>query len=1696
MFPKFTLFLSCVGVVSSFMSANRGIMKISTPSRTQLDMSVYSTDQGILAQLVEERDACGVGFIANLSQKPSHGILAQAVEACNCMEHRGATSADNVSGDGAGIMTAIPWKLYSSMIDPTKHSNKDGSIAAAVGQIFLPQNPEDAKIAIDSVETSVKAAGLKLVGWRDVPVDPEYLGDLSRDFVPTIKQVVVTAGDGQQFKDQEEMDKTLYEARRKMHGLFRMNSYEGAYVCSFSTRTIVYKGMLRSCDLPRFYKDLTNPDYESVFAVYHRRFSTNTVPKWFLAQPMRMLAHNGEINTLLGNINWVKSKQYAKRNENMEVFIEPNDFLAMKNGGEGRVIGPLVDTGRSDSANLDSIIETFVKGGKSPEEALMVLVPEAYASQPKLKTMPELQSFYSYYESLQEAWDGPALLVFSDGDMVGAALDRNGLRPARYMVVSDENGEETIHVMSEVGVTKSLDQFAGPDGGHLVDANLKLVDSGRIGPGQMISVDLREGKIGLNDEVKNKVAKKMPYQKWMKDSLIEFEAKPFKGEVKNFAEAFVADPGARTLAISKAGDGDYYSPVTDEVDNENLIQMQSAFGWGIEDVEIQISAMAGNGVEATYCMGDDAPLAALSSMPHVIYDYFKQRFAQVTNPPIDPLREGAVMSLNMFLGPRGDPLAEGQSSKRVKISSPVMNFDEVEALKAVPGVTVTKLSTLYPLKEALTQGGLQGALDRLSAAAVDAVKSGATILDLSDADLMAANEGAARGSTLFIPPLLAVANVHHTLIAAGLRPSVSLVVSTGQAWSTHHIATLVGYGASAVVPYAAYNAVINWHSQKRVQNTMERGDVPKISATKALANYRKALDKGILKILSKIGISLLTSYHGAQIFEALGISDDVISTVFKGTPSRLGGLTMDDIAAEGAEFHRKTFGDEVFVDMIEKVEGKAEDGIKKKLFNYGFLNYFKSGEYHHNNQPLIKQLHNALRNHDRDLYQLYEQDVQNRPVTTLRDTLQFNTDVRESIPLEEVEPIENIMQRFCTGGMSLGALSREAHETLAIALNRIGGKSNSGEGGEDFIRTKILNDVDSEGVSPTLPHLKGLQNGDIARSKIKQVASGRFGVTAQYLMSGDQLEIKVAQGAKPGEGGQLPGAKIDEYIAGLRKSKPGVTLISPPPHHDIYSIEDLAQLIYDLHQVNEKAGVSVKLVSEVGIGTVASGVAKAGADIIQISGHDGGTGASPVSSIKHAGSAWELGLAEAHATLMSNGLRDRVLLRVDGGLKSGWDVVMAALMGAEEFGFGTIAMIAEGCIMARICHTNKCPVGITTQTEALRKRFPGTPDNIVTFFTYVAEEVRHILAKLGYRSLEELIGAPGMLKAREGIKLKKIDGAIDTSFILDSINECQPVMEGLDLCDIDRSWLKKPEKPYSNGYTFDDKVLEDPEIKAALEKNDGGVINKQYHMVNTDRSAFARLAGQIAVRYGDYGYKGSMKFDLTGAAGQAFGAFICTGIDVVLDGYANDYVCKGMSGGSVVVNPPSVADTKSTSYRDSSKHSCVGNTVLYGASGGSLLVRGRGGERFAVRNSGALGILEGLGDHGCEYMTAGTVIVLGNTGRNFGAGMTGGLAFVLDDEAWLDGDSNSKGETLPFIDFVNDETCTASKLSTDYVNAKQFLKESLTKHFEATGSARAKRVLDNLDEAMGKVWSVVPNSEKANPIVLNSKVPDAAMAKK
>jgi glutamate synthase (ferredoxin) len=1641
----------------------------------------YSSADGIPAALVEERDACGVGFIASLNQKSSHYVLRQALNELGCMEHRGATSSDNVSGDGAGVSTDIPWKLFPG-VKKDEVKNYDGSIAAAVGMFFLPQDGEQS-LAMKMIEDSAAASGLLIMQVRDVPVNEEILGKLARDFVPNVKQFVFQATAGMGTKD--DFEGLLYDMRRNIQGKFRELKSVNAYICSMSSKNIVYKGMLRSHDLGKFYLDLKNPDFETRYAVYHRRFSTNTVPKWFLAQPMRILSHNGEINTLLGNINWVKSRQSALTKENKEL-----------------VRAPLVDLSRSDSANLDSMLDAHIRSGRSCPESVMILVPEAYLSQPNMVNTPEVEAMSIYFESMQEAWDGPALLVFADGDNVGASLDRNGLRPARYMKIVDSNsGDEYVHLMSEVGVTKSLAQFSSASEedkqyGKPTDG-LRIVDSGRLGPGQMVNIELATGKFSMNNDIKTEIAKKYPYKDMIESGLVVMKPQSPHCEVHDFVHKYIESPATKSAALSLSESDTDPVGLEGELNAQDLVQVQTLFGWGTEDVEMQVQAMASTGVEATFCMGDDAPLAALSAMPHVTFDYFKQRFAQVTNPPIDPLRERAVMSLNMFLGPRKDTLTtERQEGIVVKIESPVMVSKEVELLKDVLGVELVTVSTLYPLTSAVSKGGLEAQIRRLCDEVVEVVKNGATVINLSDKG----DIHLLRGSS-YVPPLMAVGAVHHRLIDEGLRTKASIIITTGSAWNTHHIACLVGYGASAVVPYAAYASVINWHGQTRIQNAMKSGKMPQVSVTQALTNYRNAMDKGLLKILSKMGISLLSSYHGAQIFECLGVNDDVLDLVFKGTPSRVSGMSFNDFGAETADFSRRAFGDGIFEGIVQKVEGSSETehleetGRGKKLFNYGFMNYFKSGDYHHNNQPLVKNLHSAIREKKQELYKVYEESIRSRPPTTLRDVLEFETNFREPVPLDEVESAESIMTRFVSGGMSLGALSREAHETLAISMNRIGGKSNSGEGGEDFARTRVIDDADAEGVSASFPHLKGVRNGDFASSKIKQIASGRFGVTPQFLMSGEQLEIKMAQGAKPGEGGQLPGAKIDDYIAGLRKSKVGVTLISPPPHHDIYSIEDLDQLIYDLHHVNPKAFVSVKLVSEVGIGTVASGVAKAGADIIQISGHDGGTGASPATSIKHCGSPWELGVAEAHSSLLNNGLRQRVTLRVDGGLKSGWDVVMAAAMGAEEYGFGTIAMIAEGCIMARVCHTNKCPVGVTTQNEALRKRFPGTPDNVVTFFGYVAEEVRQIMAELGFRSIDELIGKPGLLKSRQDVKLKKVQ-SIDASYVMDCLM-CEPD-PGENLCDLEemenRDWLKKNDVPTSNGRTFDDILLEDPAIIAAVDGH--GKVHQSLQITNVDRAAFARLSGQVAKKYGDGNFKGNLNFDLTGAGGQSFCAFLSHGMNVHLSGYANDYVSKGMAGGKVVITPP-----ETDRISKDSGFSMAGNTCLYGATGGSLNVLGRVGERFAVRNSGATGVVEGLGDHGCEYMTAGTVVCLGDTGRNFGAGMTGGLAFVIDDEEWLDGKSPTSDGTdlskLPFARYVNPELVFIEVMTTDHGAAKAFLEELLHRHIEATGSKRAQRVLDNLDAilsdnanndaAFPKITMVIPTSEKMNPIVLKQK---------
>ena len=1350
-----------------------------------------------------------------------------------------------------------------------------------------------------------------------------------------------------------------------------------SYFPSFSSRTIVYKGMVQSAVLGPFYKDLENELYKTNFAVYHRRFSTNTVPKWPLAQPMRNLAHNGEINTLLGNVNWQRAldQQRGRRD-------------------------PLCSLDRSDSANLDAVFENLIRGGKTPAQTISILVPEAYKDQPLYDAHPDITDMFDYYAGLQEAWDGPALLNFCDGKQLGATLDRNGLRPARVLQTKDG----LIALMSETGVV------------DVDDAD--IVYKGRLGPGQILTVDLESGEFKTNLDVKKELASLAPYGEWLDKHRTVIDADP------EFAEEVATD-----LTGSE-------------------IEQMTAFGWSAEDLQMQVLDMSNGGKETLFSMGEDTALAVLSGLPHPLYDYFKQRFAQVTNPPIDPLREGVVMSLEMSLGKRYD-LQDSPSeelAKQLKVTSPVLNAADVK--KVEEAVSTTRLSTLYDLKDG--PAGLEAALKKLCDAAVKAVKDGASVLILSD-------DGLGRDST-YIPPLLAVGTVHHHLISQGLRMETSIVAETAQAWSTHHIACLVGYGASAVHPYLLWRSVKYLYDSDKSAKLRASGELADISLAQSMRNTRKALEAGVLKILSKIGISLLSSYHGAQIFEVIGIGQEVMDSAFVGTPSRIGGMSTSDIAEEVFTCHETAF--------------PSEGDRITMLQNYGFVKFYAKKDFHENNPPMSRLLHASLKKAREskevadgegfDMYKVFQEQVRNTPATTIRDMLEIVSD-REPIALDKVQPAEEIMKRFATGGMSLGALSREAHETLAMGVNRAGGRSNSGEGGEDEARWVPISDADGEGNTPSFPYLKGVENGDLALSKIKQIASGRFGVTPAYLMSAEQIEIKIAQGAKPGEGGQLPGAKVNEYIASIRACKPGVMLISPPPHHDIYSIEDLAQLIYDAHQINPKAKVSVKLVAQIGIGTVASGVAKADADVIQISGHDGGTGASPLTSIKHAGGPWELGLAEAHQALLLNNLRGRVVLRVDGGLKTGYDVVMGALLGADEFGFGTIAMIAVGCIMARICHTNRCPVGVTTQLEKLRLKFTGQPSDMYYFFQYVAEEARLVLASLGYESLDEIVGRSDLLRQSDRTLAKTSN--LDLSYV----GQMPDVKPG---SEIGRAWQPELETVHAQTGTLDDELLAREDVLRALDKHED--VKVEVDILNTDRAVGARVHGAGAQRHGNNGWKGSLNIIFTGSAGQSFGAFCLNGMDLVVVGEANDYVGKSMHGGSITVK---TCDNVGFTAEESA---IVGNTCLYGATGGRFYANGRAGERFCVRNSNAVAVIEGTGDHCCEYMTGGAVVVLGEVGRNVGAGQTGGWGYFLDEE--------KDGYNLP------------SRINSD-VNVQRVndigaaqLKELIEDHVKATGSKKGQAVLDDWDNYLPKFWHVYPSSEANAPEVSGVQAEGAAVA--
>nr|YP_010850780.1 Glutamate synthase [Lophurella mutabilis]WGH13493.1 Glutamate synthase [Lophurella mutabilis] len=1500
--------------------------------------------------IINERDACGVGFVAQINSSPSRNIVLSALNALNCMEHRGGCSADGKSGDGAGITTEIPWNLFlpSSNND---HQHQEMNKSFAIAMIFvIPEHFEYIKSVFEWI---LDQYDFSIVSWRLVPVNSSILGNNSATNEPYIIQCLVKCNNYEMIQ----LEQVLYVVRKKIEkviGNTNPGIYKDFYVCSFSSNMITYKGMLRSEALSDYYLDLQNDNYCSRFALYHRRFSTNTMPKWSLAQPMRFIAHNGEINTLLGNLNWTKSRE--------PLFL--NDLWSHSS----QDLMPITNLFNSDSANLDALFELLIKSGKEPEEALMILIPEAYQNQPSLSSFPEIVDFYEYYSNLQEPWDGPALVVFSDGKKVGATLDRNGLRPARYFITDDG----LVSLSSETGI--------------LNVGSSKILHKGRLGPGQMFAVDLFNNLILENLVIKRQISQKFPYKLWLQNQNIKIEYQSYESNT--------------------------------ESDLSYISRLHTAFGYSNEDVELVIEHMASSAKEPTFCMGDDIPLAVLSCKPRLIYDYLKQRFAQVTNPAIDPLRESLVMSLITHLGPKGNYLEPNEKmAKSICLNSPIINEKELLLIsKSI--FKVSSINTFFEFNSSTQSFNKQ--IECICNQCIVEINSGVQIIILTD------RVNILNQNNIFIPPLLIIGAVHHYLIKQGLRHKVSLIVDTGQCWNTHHIACLIGYGASAVCPYLAFLTVRQWWQNPRTQKFMINGKLPKITIEESQSNYRNAIEKGLLKILSKMGICLISSYHGAQIFEILGLGNDLVDSSFLNTTSRLSGINA-------TEFFNQTLSMYILA-FIPK--------LPKKLPNLGYVQYRPGAEYHVNNPEMSKTLHRAVRNSDINLYNKYKSLLRDREPSNLRDMLSIVSD-QKSLNIDDVESIDLILNCFCTGGMSLGALSRETHETLAIAMNRIGGKSNSGEGGEDPIRFKEINDINASGVSIDFSHLKGLKHHDIASSAIKQIASGRFGVTPEYLVNAKQLEIKIAQGAKPGEGGQLPGKKVSPYIATLRNCKPGVTLISPPPHHDIYSIEDLAQLIFDLHQINPNASVSVKLVASVGIGTIAAGVAKGNADIIQISGHDGGTGASPLSSIKHAGIPWELGLTEVHQTLIENNLRNKVILRVDGGLRTGQDIILAAVMGAEEFGFGTIAMIATGCVMARICHTNNCPVGVATQRQDLRNRYPGIPADLVNFFTYIAEEVREILADLGYKSLKEIIGRTSLLSLNSKKLMKTSNLNLDVLLNRDDSNKK----------------LNFHHQINDNGEVLDDHILNDNNLLNAI--NSQLTVVKNVSISNTDRSVGGRIAGLIAKKYGQQNFKGNLQINFAGIAGQSFGSFICNGMYLSLVGEANDYVGKGMNGGEIIISPVLKYKNHAASFV------IIGNTCLYGATGGYLFVNGQAGERFAVRNSAAEAVIEGVGDHACEYMTGGLVVVLGLAGRNIGAGMTGGLAYFLDE------DDN-------FMSKVNLEIVKVQKVLTK--EAEESLLDLIELYEIKTKSLKAKKILDSWKDYLHRFWQIVPPSEENTPL--------------
>jgi glutamate synthase (NADPH/NADH) large chain/glutamate synthase (ferredoxin) len=1498
--------------------------------------SIQRIAEGSLYDPNFEHDACGVGFVANSNGRREHRVLELAIQALCNLAHRGALDADAKTGDGAGVLTQLPHAFFRREVENLGGTLiKDADLA--VGFVFMPRG-NDYQIATSQhvVNESVAQFGIHSFGWRDVPVNPRCLGDKARDTRPEMKQILLARG--ADWSD-DEFERRLLLARKTAERKARSLKLDEFYIPSMSSRTIVYKGLFNAPQLPRFYTDLKDPLFVTALAVYHQRYSTNTFPNWRLAHPFRRLAHNGEINTLLGNKNWTRARE---RELGSAIWKEQVELLK-----------PVIQQGGSDSAALDNALELLELSGRDILHSVMMLAPEAWE---KTEDMPaELKGFYQYHACLNEPWDGPAAVVFSDGRYVGATLDRNGLRPARYKIYNDG----LVVMGSEAGVV-SLDEK-------------NVVQKGRLGPGQILAIDTQDGVLLRNEEVKAQVAGRQPYADWCRKNI------------------FALSDHAKPLAADSR-----------PVNLLDLTLQQIAFGWDLEELRELLKPMATTAAEPVGSMGDDTPLAVLSRRPRLLYDYFKQLFAQVTNPPIDSIREKIVMSLSTYMGHRLSWLEETEAhARQARIDSPFLLDYELAALRTLPDPAFQSETIYCHFNKHHGAADLEAALRSICELASKAIDAGKTILLLSDRFVDA--------NKVPIPMLLAVGAVHHHLIREGKRLRASIVCESGEARDVHHFACLVGYGASAINPYIAIDTI---------RQSIEAGDYGDLTLEKAVANFRTAIESGMLKIMSKMGISTISSYRGAQIFEAIGISRSVIDQCFFGTTSQIEGLGFEHIAADALRRHQQAYGAPEAAALDEGGNYRVAKGGR--------------GEYHAFNPLVVGALNRFNKSQKREDFVKYLEAVETRDPVAPRDLLQFKI-AEHSLPIEEVEPIENIRTRFTTAGMSLGALSPEAHECLAIAMNSIGGKSNSGEGGEDPARYR------------TRP------NGDNANSAIKQVASGRFGVTPEYLASAQELEIKMAQGSKPGEGGQLPGHKVSPIIARLRHSVPGVPLISPPPHHDIYSIEDLSQLIYDLKQVNARAKVCVKLVAESGVGTIAAGVAKAYADVILISGHDGGTGASPLSSIKHAGGPFEFGIAEAHQTLMLNDLRSRVVLRTDGGIKTGRDIVMAALLGAEEFNFGTAALIAAGCAMFRVCHLNTCPVGVATQKEELRQKFRGKPENVVAFFSGVAQEVREILAKLGYRSLDEVVGRTDLLERRPIEDFPdELRGKVASVNLSRLLHQVDPTGEA------ERIHTRERNERFGDS-SLDAKIEMD--ARSALTRGDRVTLN--YRINNTHRNIGTRVSGFIGYTCGDKGLaEGAIDITLRGSAGQSFGCFLAAGLKLKLIGEANDYVGKGMNGGEIIVRPPEVCAF------NWSENIIVGNVCLYGATGGRAFIAGRAGERFAVRNSGGVAVVEGVGDHGCEYMTGGTVIVLGEVGRNFGAGMSGGHACVYDPANLFPTRFNS--------------TMVGIERLTDIEEIKR-VQSLIYRHLELTESPRANEILKNWKETVNQFWRVVPHPAEAKP---------------